>query len=46
MYRLNAITRAIPRTFLGNNRITVRAAKISNPLTYQGKIIEYKNFFF
>ncbi|GBC06947.1 hypothetical protein RclHR1_07160005 [Rhizophagus clarus] len=36
MYRLNTITRAIPRTFLDNNRIVVRAAKIGHPLTYKG----------
>ncbi|RIA87262.1 cytochrome c oxidase subunit VA-domain-containing protein [Glomus cerebriforme] len=36
MYRLNAITRTIPRTILGNNRIAMRAAKVSQPLTYKG----------
>ncbi|CAG8603261.1 16815_t:CDS:2 [Funneliformis caledonium] len=36
MYKLNAITRVIPRTFLGNSRLAMRVAKVSQPLTYKG----------
>ena len=42
MYRINAITRAFPKTFLGNNRIVMHAAKISQPLSYKGKVVLLK----